>query len=64
MTHFDRLRMAFVVSVILVGIMMVIDIIFSLDIGEVIFSLALFFVPTFVVSYLFAPLIGKYIKYK
>ncbi len=63
MSHLERLKMAFVICVIAAGVMMVIDIIFSFDIGGIIFSVE-FFVPTFVIAYLFAPLIGKYVQYK
>lgn len=43
--------------------MTVIIMLFGLNIGETIFS-AVFFVPVFVASYLVAPLLGKYIKFK
>jgi len=63
MTILNRLKYAFIIGVIAVGIMTVIIMIFGLDIGELIFS-GVFFVPVFVVAYLFAPLIERYIKFK
>lgn len=42
--------------------MTVIIMLFGLNIGETIFSVV-FYVPTFVVSCLIAPLLGKYIKF-
>jgi hypothetical protein len=61
MTHWNRLKFAVLLTVITVGILMVIDMIFNFNIGDVIFS-EVFIVPTLTVAYLFAPLIGKYIK--
>ena len=63
MSHWDRLKTAFVVTVICVGIAMVVDMIFSLHIENLVFGPELV-VPVFVVAYLVAPLIGKYVKYK
>ena len=63
MTHLNRLIYAFFTSVVAVGIMSVFIMLFGFDIAEIIFSVA-FFVPVFVVAYLVAPLLGKYIKFK
>lgn len=63
MTHLNRLIYAFFTSVAAVGIMSVLIMLFGFDIGETVFSAA-FFVPVFVVAYLIAPLLGKYIKLK
>jgi Na+(H+)/acetate symporter ActP len=63
MPHISRLIYAFFMSVISVGIMSVIIMIFGFDIGDIIYS-NVFFVPVFVVSYLIAPILNKYIKFK
>jgi hypothetical protein len=63
MSRWERIRYSFVASVIAVGVFVVVDIIFSFDIGEIIFS-PVFFVPTLVVFYLFAPYISNLIRYK
>lgn len=63
MRHVSRLIYAFFLTIIAVGMMALLIMLFSLDIGEIIFS-AVFFVPVFVISYLVAPLLGKYIKFQ
>lgn len=63
MTHINRLIYAFFMSVVVVGIMTVVCMISGWDIGSVIFS-KIFFIPIFVISYLLAPLLGKYIKFQ
>lgn len=63
MSHIERLKVAFLVSVIAVGVLMVADIILSLHIGDFIIS-PVFFIPALVVAYLAAPFIGKHIRYK
>lgn len=62
MTHFNRLIYAFFASGVAVGIMTITAMLFSLDIGARIFSFK-FFVPVFVVFYLIAPLLAKYLKF-
>jgi len=63
MAHFDRFKYAFFSAVIVIGILTVVMMIFRLDIGEFVFSKYVF-IPVFAISYFFAPVIGKYIKFK
>lgn len=63
MKHWDRIKIAFVVTVIAVGIIMVFAMVIPLHIEDLVFSPVLV-VPIFVVAYLFAPYIGKRIRYK
>jgi hypothetical protein len=50
-------------NVILVGVGVVIAMIFSLDIGEVLFSGKVFY-PLLAVSFLTAPLLERHLKFK
>jgi len=63
MTFFFRAKYAFFVTVLVVGVLSVIAMIFSLDVGGRIFS-GSFGVPAFIVSFLLAPLLEKFIKLK
>lgn len=63
MPLFDRLKYAFFLTVIVIGILTVVSMLFSLDIGEFVFSKWLF-VPVVVIAFLFAPVVQKYIKFK
>jgi hypothetical protein len=63
MSHWNRLKVAFIVTVICVGVLMLGDMIFAIDLGKFIFS-PVFFVPTFVAAYLLAPFIASKIPYK
>jgi hypothetical protein len=63
MTHFARLKFAFILTVIVAGILMIADMIFSFHIEGLVFA-PVIIVPVFVVAYLCAPLIEKYIRYK
>lgn len=62
MSHWDRLKIAFVVTAICLGAAMVGDMVFSFHIENLLFSPELV-VPVFVLAYLVAPLVGKYIKF-
>jgi hypothetical protein len=61
MKHINRLIYAFFLTIVAVGIMTLIIMVFSLDVGETVFS-EVFFVPVFIISYLVAPLLNKHIK--
>lgn len=63
MTILNRLKYAFVMNVVFVGVGVVIALIFSLDIGEVLFSGKAFY-PLLAVSFLVAPLLEKHLKFK
>lgn len=63
MTILNRLKYAFVMNVIFVGVGVVIAMIFSLDIGEMLFSGKVFY-PLFAVSFLAAPLFERHLKFK
>lgn len=63
MSHWERFRTGFVIAVIACGVMMLVDMLFVFNIGHIIFS-PFFFVPVLVSGYLFAPVIGRFIKYK
>lgn len=62
MPHITRAIYAFFLSVVAVGVMMVMDMLFSFGIGDFIFSPA-FFVPSIVLGYLVAPYLAKWIKF-
>jgi len=63
MTILNRLKYAFVMNVLFVGVGVVIAMIFSLDLGEVLFSEKLFY-PLLVASLLVAPLLERHLKFK
>lgn len=63
MTIFNRLKYAFFLNVLILGIGVVIAIIFSLDIGETLFSGKVFY-PLLVASLFVAPFLEKYMKLK
>ncbi len=63
MTILNRLKYAYFLNVLILGVGVVIAMIFSLDIGEIFFSPNLFY-PLLVVSFLVAPLLEKYMKFK
>lgn len=50
-------------TTIAVGIGVVLDIVSPLDVSDIIFS-PVFVVPVFVISFLLAPVIGRFVKYK
>ncbi len=63
MEHFERIKVAAVITTTMVGISMIIDMLSPLRIADFTFS-PVFVVPSFVILYMLAPIIGKYIKYK
>ena len=63
MEHFERVKYSAVLTVAVVGITMLIDMLSPLQLAETTFSL-IFIVPAFVILYLFAPFLSKFIKYK
>ena len=63
MTIPNRLKYAFFVSVVILGVGVVIAMIFGLDIGEVLFSGKVFY-AMLAVSFLVAPLLEKHLKFR
>ena len=63
MSHWARLKIAFVVTLTAIGIIMISDMVFAFHLEDILFS-PVIVVPLFVGSYLIAPLIGKRIRYK
>jgi len=63
MSHFQRLKIAFVVAVTAVGVLMILDMVFVFHFESVLFS-PVIFTPIFVVAYLAAPYVAKRIRYK
>jgi hypothetical protein len=63
MTILNRLKYAFVMNVIFVGVGVVIAMIFSLEVGEVLFSGKVFY-PLLTVSFFVAPLLERHLKFK
>ena len=63
MTIFNRLKYAFFLNVLILGIGVVIAMIFSLDIGETLLSGKVFY-PLLVANLLVAPSLEKYLKLK
>jgi hypothetical protein len=61
--HWERLKFAAVLTVIGILILSLIEMVFSTHIEDLIISPELN-IPMFVVSYLLAPVIAKFIKYK
>jgi len=61
MRIFERARYALFMNCALVGILMILDMILSLGIGDAIFS-PWFFVPVYLMSLAIAPLVAKRIK--
>lgn len=59
----NRLKYAFFMNVIILGVGVVIAMILGLDIGEVLFSGKVFY-PLLVISFLIAPFLEKYLKFK
>jgi len=63
MTIINRLKYAFFLNVIILGVGVVIMMIFSLDIGETLFSGKIFY-PLLVVSFFAAPFLERFLKFK
>ncbi len=63
MTFLNRLKYAFAMNVLFLGVGVVAAIIFSLDIGEVLFSEKVFY-PLLAASFLVAPLLEKHLRFK
>jgi len=63
LTIFNRLKYAFFLNVLILGIGVVIATIFSLEIGETLFSGKVFY-PLLVANLLVAPFLEKYLKLK
>jgi hypothetical protein len=63
MTIMNRLKYAFILNVLMLGIGVVIAMIFSLDIGETLFSAKVFY-PLLIVSFIAAPLLERFLKFK
>jgi len=63
MTIFNRLKYAWFLSVAIIGAGVVIAMIFSLDIGETLFS-AKVVLPLLVVAFFVSPFLEKYMKFK
>ena len=63
MTFFYRIKYAFAMTVIVTLALTVVAILFSLDIGATVYSNYVF-IPVFAISYIFVPVIDRYIKYK
>jgi hypothetical protein len=63
MTIFNRLKYALFMSVAIIGLGMVIDMIFKLDLGDKLFS-DIFIYPLLLVTFCISPIIEKYIKFK
>jgi len=61
MLHFKRVQYAFALSVVIAGIVVVANILAGIDIDVL---SPLNFMPLFVLSYLFTPLIAKRLKLK
>lgn len=57
----NRTIYAFLASVTIVGVFMVLDMVFAFGIGDFIFS-EFFFVPLFVLAYLATPYVARRIK--
>ncbi|CAN5187026.1 hypothetical protein BH11PSE11_BH11PSE11_19700 [soil metagenome] len=57
-----RAQIGFVTAVVVVGLLVIFDIIFSFDIGAFIFSY-IFVGAVFLVSYVLAPKISRYLPY-
>ena len=63
MTHVARARFAFMLTVVIVGLVVVADIVLSFHLEDTLF-MPYVVVPIFVVAYLLAPLLNKRIPYK
>jgi hypothetical protein len=63
MTILNRLKYAWFLSVAIVGVGVVIAMIFSLDIGETLFS-GKVVLPLLVVTFFISPFLEKYMKFK
>jgi hypothetical protein len=63
MEHWQRIRAAFVITVIAVGVLVVFDMFYPGDIGSVIFS-PQFVALVFGVGYVCAPYVLRFFKYK
>ena len=61
MNHWNRVLYAFALGTAVIIIFVAVSMIFGLDTVDVFFSNA-FWVPIFVVSYLVAPFLNRYIK--
>ena len=63
MTIINRLKYAFSLNVLMLGIGVVIAMIFSLDIGETLFSGKVFY-PLLIASFIAAPFLERFLKFK
>ena len=63
MSHWARIRFAFMLTVVIVGIVMISDMFFAFHLENSLFA-PYVVVPVFVVAYLIAPLIQKRLPYK
>jgi len=63
MTILNRLKYAFFLNVIILGVGVVIAMIFSLDIGETLFSGKIFYL-LLVAGFLLSPFLEKHMKFK
>jgi len=61
MTIWSRAIYAFFASVAVVGVLAVIDMVFTFGIGDFVFS-EMFFVPLFVITYLVTPYVARRVK--
>jgi hypothetical protein len=63
MPIFERIKFAAVLTVCLVGVLMIVDMVGGFDWGAKLFSF-LFYIPAFVILFVAAPYIKKFIRYK
>lgn len=63
MDFMGKAKIAAAVTVITIGVFVVFDIIFAFHMEDVLFD-PWFVIPTFFISYILSPLIGRFIKYK
>lgn len=63
MAHLDRVRIAFALTVVLVGICTVLEMFFSIGLASSVFSLP-FLGISLGLGYIFAPMVVRFIKYK
>ena len=63
MTHWARLKFAFMLTVVAAGILMIADMVFSFHWENVVFA-PIVMVPVFVLAYLVAPFLAKHIRHK
>ena len=63
MRMLNRLKYAFFVNVVILGVGVVIAMIFGLDIGDMLFSGKVFY-PLLAINLLIAPFLEKYLKFR